>query len=188
MSPVTSRFRSAIILVSIFVTVMGIHFVYLGLFPEKDPAQDRWAIVVPVDKPSWISTYLDSQSYWLGYSYALVLTFSIVALRRYRQSKACSARNFAIGGFTLTGLLAIAGCFLVGCCGSPMLIIYLNLFGAAFLPIAKPFMAGITTLTIFLAWWWMNRKQPAIVLSRVNMNSSQGAGKPAFELPVIGGC
>jgi len=69
-----------------------------------------------------------------------------------------------------------------------MLIIYLNLFGAAFLPIAKPFMAGITTLTIFLAWWWMNRKQPAIVLSRVNMNSSLDACKPAFELPASGGC
>jgi len=43
------------------------------------------------------------------------------------------------------------------------------------LPIAKLFMAGVTTLTIFLAWWRMNRKQSVIVLSRVNMNSSQDA-------------
>ena len=43
------------------------------------------------------------------------------------------------------------------------------------LPIAKPFMAGGATLTIFLAWWWINRKQSVIVLSRVNMNSSHDA-------------
>jgi hypothetical protein len=40
-------------------------------------------------------------------------------------------KRLAIGGFSLTGFLVATGCFLVGCCGSPMLVVYLNLFGAA---------------------------------------------------------
>jgi hypothetical protein len=55
--------------------------------------------------------------------------------------------------------LALAGCFLVGCCGSPMLVVYLSLFGAWFLPLAKPLVAVVTTISIAAAWWWMRRKQ-----------------------------
>jgi hypothetical protein len=66
-----------------------------------------------------------------------------------------------LGGLTLTGFLAVAGCFLVGCCGSPMLVVYLNLFGAGFLPLAKPLVAVVTTLAIIGAWWWMKRRKPS---------------------------
>jgi len=125
------------------------------MFPEQDPAQSRWATVaIPT---SALAHYVESQDYWLGYSYALALSFSVLALRRYREGRFCAARNMAIGGATFTGFLAVAGCFLAGCCGSPMLVVYLNLFGAAFLPLAKPLMAGVTTISIGTSWWWMNR-------------------------------
>ena len=54
--------------------------------------------------------------------------------------------------------MAVAGCFLVGCCGSPMLGVYLSLFGAAFLPFAKPLAAGLSTLLILGSYWWMRRQ------------------------------
>ena len=41
---------------------------------------------------------------------------------------------------------------MLGCCGSPMLAVYLSLFGAAFLPWAKPLIALLTTVTLFAAW------------------------------------
>ena len=103
---------------SVFVAVLAMHVAWVGLFPEKNPAQDLWASVGP--EPSWLQRYLDTQSYWLGLSYAMSLAFVAAALRRYREQRLCAARNIAMGGITLSGFLAVAGCFLMGCCGSPM--------------------------------------------------------------------
>lgn len=155
MRPLSRVLRRAALPITAFIGVFFIHFIWLGMFPEQDPAQSRWATVaVPT---SALARYVESQDYWLGYSYALALSFAVLALRRYREGRSCAARNMAIGGVTFTGFLAAAGCFLVGCCGSPMLVVYLNLFGAAFLPLAKPLMAGVTTISIGTSWWWMNR-------------------------------
>lgn len=114
--------------------------------------------------PSWIQIYLETQSYWLGFSYALSLTFAVYAFRRYREQRYCAAKNLAIGGVTFSGFLAVAGCYLIGCCGSPMLVVYLSFFGAAFLPFAKPLVALVTSISILAAWWWMNRRRPSPVI------------------------
>jgi len=37
------------------------------------------------------------------------------ALRRYREERFCSAKTLAFGGVTLSGFLALADCFMVGC-------------------------------------------------------------------------
>jgi hypothetical protein len=145
----------------VFVGVALVHFVWTGLFPEENPAQQQWVVIPAITETSWLRTYIETQSYWLGYSYALAFSFASVALQWYREQGTCTSRNAAIGGFTFSGLLAVGGCFLIGCCGSPMLIVYMNLFGAAFLPLAKPLMAGITTVSIILAGIWMYRKSSA---------------------------
>jgi hypothetical protein len=141
-----------------FVAVLLFHFAWIGLFPEENPAQDRWVSIGPVEQPSWLARYVDGEHYWMGYVYALSLGFAVIAVRRYLEDRSCRARNFALGGVTFSGFLAVAGCFLVGCCGSPMLGVYLSLFGAAFLPLAKPLAAGISTLLILGSYWWMQRK------------------------------
>lgn len=142
----------------VFMGVAVAHYVWSGLFPEVDPAQARWASLSASDA-SWLHRYLETQGYWLGYSYALSLAFAAAALRRYREERFCSAKTLAFGGVTLSGFLALAGCFLVGCCGSPMLVVYLSLFGAGFLPLAKPLVAAVTTISILGAWWWMQRRR-----------------------------
>ena len=43
-----------------------------------------------------------------------------------------------------------------------MLPVYLSLFGAAFLPWAKPLVAGLTTLMIGATWLWLARRTPPI--------------------------
>ena len=156
-----NHFRQALLPVGVFLAVLCIHFIWLGYFPKTNPVQDRWVTTGLGSQQSWLINYIENQSYFLGYSYALCLSFASVALRHYWQERVCMARNLAIGSITLSGFLAVAGCFLLGCCGSPMLVVYLNLFGAKFLPLAKPLVAIITTLTICAAWWWMNRgKRP----------------------------
>ena len=152
------KFRRLLIPMLVFVAVGLIHFVWSGVFPERDPAQARWQTVDGQEDSSWFNRYLETQNYWRGYSYALSLAFVVVALRRYREQRLCADRNLAIGGVTLSGFLAVAGCFLIGCCGSPMLGVYLSFFGASFLPWAKPMVAGLTTLMIAASYWWMRSR------------------------------
>jgi len=173
MTPLVGRVRRAIMPAAVFISVIAVHFLWLGIFPEKHPAQEQWASVFAKEESSWLSVYLENQNYWLGYSYALALTFAAVAVRRFRENRTGADRRFAIGGVTLTGVLAATGCFLIGCCGSPMLVVYLNLFGAAFLPLAKPLMAAITTVTVVFVWFWMNRKRSLLA------SQAQGILTPA---------
>lgn len=155
MSNAAGMARRAAMPLTVFVAVAAIHFLWLGIFPEQDPAQSRW-VTVDLSQDSWLTRYVEGGNYWLGFSYGLSLAFAAVALRRYREARFCAARNVAIGGVTLSGALSVAGCYLLGCCGSPMLAVYLSLFGAAFVPLAKPLVAGVTLLSILLGWWWMN--------------------------------
>lgn len=150
-------FRRAVLPLAVFIGVAVFHFVWLYLFPEQNPAQTRWATMPQVTSP--LKRYLETQSYWLGYSYALAFSFAAVALRGYRERRSCAAKGLAIGGVTFSGLLAVAGCYLIGCCGSPMLGVYLSVFGAAFLPLAKPLIAAFTTVSVGISIWWMNRRK-----------------------------
>jgi hypothetical protein len=153
-------FRRALLPIGTFVAVFAAHYLWLGLFPEQDPAQSGWA-ALPVER-SWLRSYVDTQGYWLGYCYAVSLSFAAVAVRRYLGSRACDSpgcnpRGVALGSITFSGFLAAGGCFLIGCCGSPMLVVWMSLFGATFLPFAKPFLAALTTVAIVAAGWWVHR-------------------------------
>ena len=136
-----------------FIVTLTIHYVWLGLFPETDPAQSQW-VLVPVER-SWWDLYLETESYWLSYSYALCVAFIVMASQRYLLTRCKAYGKMAVGGVTLTGGLAVFGCFLLGCCGSPMLIVWINLFGAGIVPLAKPLVALLTTCSIVIAWYWM---------------------------------
>ena len=145
------KIRRALLPLAVFLAVLGAHFVWLGLFPEQNPAQSRWAEVPAADR-FWLREYLDGGGYWLGYSYSISLAFAAVGIRRYREQRLAASRNLALGSVSLSGVLAVVGCYMLGCCGSPMLAVYLSLFGAAFLPWAKPLIALLTTVTLFAAW------------------------------------
>ncbi len=170
MTSLGQKLRRFLLPLGVFLGVAATHYLWSGLFPEVDPAQARWASL-PGAGTSWLQRYIETKSYWLGYSYALSLAFAAVALRRYRKARYCSKSSLAIVGVTLSGFLALAGCFLAGCCGSPMLVIYLSLFGAWFLPLAKPLVAVITTLSIIGAWWWVTRHKPS--------SSAPPSGRPS---------
>jgi hypothetical protein len=154
------QIRRAILPAAVFVTVLATHYLWLGLFPEQDPAQVRWAVIP--EEASWFNKYVEAKNYWLGYAYGLSLAFAAVALRSYSQTRCTASRNLACGGVTFSGLLVAVGCFLIGCCGSPMLVVWLNIFGVSFIPLAKPLIALLTTVVIGGAWWWMRRRMVMI--------------------------
>ena len=159
MRPVRQTARRSVRPLIVFAAVVAIHFLWHGIVPEQDPAQSRWA-TADIAQREWLTRYIEAGDYWLGTAYALPIAFAAVALRRYREGRFCAARRFAVGGVTFSGVLSVAGCYLVGCCGSPMLAVYLSLLGAAFLPFAKPLIALITLMSVLIGWWWMNRHRP----------------------------
>ncbi len=154
MSPLRAA-RCAGLPTAAFVAAVAVHFAWVGAFPESDPEQSRW-VLLP-SQESWGDRYLEAGAHWMGYSYGLASAFAAAAVRRFLRERSCASRRMAVGGMTFTGGLAVAGCFLVGCCGSPMLAVWLGLFGAAFLPFAKPLVAAATTVTVGVGWWMMAR-------------------------------
>lgn len=107
-----------------------------------------------------VKAYLSSGDWWLGLSYGLSAAFVTYAFLRLRTGQKSGVAGVA-GGISMIGLLYFAGCFLLGCCGSPMLIVYLGLFGASFLGFTKPVVFAITVVSIGVAYIWMERRSKA---------------------------
>lgn len=154
-APVSEFMRAAVWPLIVFVAVFGTHLGWHAVFPESDTGQ--WVSLAAGAQNPWWGQYIDAQNYFIGYSYALSLAFAAVAMGRYRRERLCQARNMAAGTVTLSGIFAVTGCYLLGCCGSPMLAVYIGLFGASYLPFAKPLVAVLTSVFIITGWWWMNR-------------------------------
>ena len=107
-----------------------------------------------------IRSYLASGDWWLGLSYALSAAFVTYAFLRLRSDRKAAGVGVA-GGVTTVGVLYFAGCFLLGCCGSPMLVVYLSLFGSSFLGFTKPLVFVLTVISLGLAYLWMERRAKA---------------------------
>lgn len=159
MNAVSRSLQKAALPVMVFIMVVLVHILWINLFPEQNSIQSRWASVLPIKESSWIDRYIQGQNYWLGYSYALSLAFTVSTFRRFRERNSSVGKTLALGSLTFSGFIAFAGCFLLGCCGSPMLAVYLSLFGAGFLPLAKPLIAVLTTGFVGISWCWMNRSK-----------------------------
>lgn len=142
---------------AVFTLIFIAHYLWKAFFPENWTIQSQWLSFKPATETTLWQRYIETQGYYMGFSYALSFTFAAIALRRYMERRSCASRNIALGGVTFSGGLSALGCFLIGCCGSPMFAVYLNFFGASFLPLAKPVMAAFTAVSIGIAWWWMRK-------------------------------
>ncbi len=84
------------------------------------------------------------------------MTFTFINYLDRRRSSAGNLKG-VFGGLSLVSVLSFAGCFLIGCCGSPMLAIYAGMFGASFLGITKPIIAGLTLLSVIYGFYRMRK-------------------------------
>lgn len=117
----------------------------------------RW---VSIDNASPLASYIDQQDYFMGLSYGLAAAFTVYSFVQFSGGQRGGLRG-AIGGITMTGVLYFGGCFLLGCCGSPMLAVYLSLFGSSYAGFTKPIVLVVTVVSIGLSWLWMQRKTGA---------------------------
>jgi hypothetical protein len=147
--------------VAVFVAIFVAHALYVGACSA--PATSGWTdfgISTHVVGRLGPGAYLGGQHYFIGFSYALAAAFVAWALSRsvlFRQGRIATAGG-AVGGITLLGALMGSSCFLIGCCGSPMLTVYLSLFGAKALGFGKPLMAVVTLISVSSGYWWLSRR------------------------------
>lgn len=103
--------------------------------------------------------YLRQQDYFLGLSYAAAFAFTIYAFLKFIEGRSKSTLLSVVGGAGFTGILNFGLCFLLGCCGSPLLPVYLSLFGSYFLSFTKPLTFLITTISVTIGFIWINKKK-----------------------------
>lgn len=134
------------------VAVLAVHAAYAVWRAHRVAA--LWSAP---DRPNALSLYLENGDVLLGLSYGLAGAFTAYALAGKVGGRKGGAAG-AAGGVTLAGFLYFAGCFLTGCCGSPLLGVYAGLFGSRFLGAAKPLVFGLTAVSVALGWWCLERQ------------------------------
>ncbi|NIA14517.1 MAG: hypothetical protein GWP08_10590 [Nitrospiraceae bacterium] len=142
----------------VFAAILIGHFFYATRPVSSSSGNGAWAsFEFEQPEQSRLMHYFEPGNYWLGLSYGLAGAFVTFALTRAvnmrRQSLGAST-----GGIALGGLLWVSVCFLTGCCGSPMLPIYLGLLGPKFLGVTKPFTFVLTLLSILIGYTVLLRR------------------------------
>lgn len=105
----------------------------------------------------WFQKYINDQEYFLSISYALSFAFMAFAFLQYKENKKNSLKAAAGGG--LIAVVLWFSCFLFGCCGSPMLIVYLNLIGLSSFRIPKLALLAMTIVFIAIGCIWLVRSK-----------------------------
>lgn len=142
----TTKVRKIVITLFTFIVVFILHIVYFGF--TEGACEDT----------SWFKKYIEEQEYFLGSSYALSIAFVAFAFLKFKENRKRSLQA-AFGGGILAIILWFL-CFLFGCCGSPMLIVYLNLIGISSLKIPKLALLFMTIIFIGIGYIWLIKKMP----------------------------
>jgi MFS family permease len=104
-----------------------------------------------------ILAHLSGEGLWMGASYALVACFMVIVLGRFRDRRR-EALAGAAGGTLLAGGIYAVGCFMLGCCGSPMAVVWLSLLGGRYANVGGVFLFLLTLLSTSVGLWMLNRK------------------------------
>lgn len=141
-----NKIKKIIIPLTTFVIVFILHISYFKITESSCAGSE------------WFQKYIKEQEYFLGISYALSFAFMSLSFLKFKEN-----RRAALKAAFSSGLLAILLwflCFLFGCCGSPMLVVYLNLIGLSKLKIPKLILLILTVVFIGIGYLWLIKKTP----------------------------
>ena len=147
-----------------FILTFALHFYYTVNIARA--IAEKW---INVGSFNVVDSYINQQSYFIGLSYALTAAFTAYAIINFSNSRKAGAAG-TLGGLTLSGILYFAACFLTGCCGSPMLAVYLSLFGSSFIGFAKPITAALTLISVTVGFAWIKRNNKKSLCCNLNNN------------------
>jgi hypothetical protein len=148
--------QKIIIIIGFFLTL----FIQVIWISKDLNPKTQWADVKAVSENnvSGYEIYFQDGEYYFGLSYAIAIAFTLFALSRLKVDRKKGTSGF-LGGITFSALLATFGCFIIGCCGSPMAIVYISMFGSSYLKIAKPLILIITLLSVIYAYRKMTKNK-----------------------------
>jgi len=138
-----------------FILVFSIHAAYVSYTVTQQ--ETKW---IAVEETNWLTTYLQEQEYFIGLSYALALAFTSFALLRYAENRKNGLTGL-FSGITLTGLIYFGACFLAGCCGSPMIAVYVSFLGPSFQSAGKPITLVLTVISVSVGYSILERRKTA---------------------------
>lgn len=173
-SPYFFRLLGIVAFIAVFIT----HVLYLLYLTGE--SQKGWADNFGPSPTFWQS-YLSSEDYFVSFSYALSASFAVWAAARFAYSRRSVAAVGALGGVSILSLLTAAGCFLIGCCGSPMLPIYASLFGSKAAGVGKPLMALISLLSIGAGYLYILRQRQCNCTDETTCPSRQKSSPSSAE-------
>lgn len=140
------------------LVVFGVHGWYT-MYGVPVETVSRWMTLEPQGFAERLGVYATTGGVWLGYCYGVAAGFGLwSALSWYSRRRAGFA---AAGGLTLSGAIAAFACFMTGCCGSPMLAVWVGLLGAAAAPWLGPAAALLTTVSVAAVGYGMWRRSKA---------------------------
>jgi hypothetical protein len=137
------------------VVVFLSHLLWSITIPFRSLAEFN---IMPPPLSERILAHFVGEGLWLGASYALAGAFIIFALGRFRDRRREALAGVA-GGTLLAGGIYAFGCFMLGCCGSPMAVVWLSLLGGRFANVGGLFLFLLTLLSISVGLWMLNRRE-----------------------------
>lgn len=140
------KVKKIVVIVTVFISVFMTQLLYFKFKLAKEPCGSI----------AWFQEYIKGQEYFLGLSYALSFAFIVFAFLKFKENRNY-AWKAALSGGIFTGILWFL-CFLFGCCGSPMLIVYLNLLGISGLKVPKLVLLLMTIIFVALGYIWLIKK------------------------------
>ena len=147
---------SHVLAAAVFIAVLGVHVAWNH--PSQSDGLSASSPESTEECTDSQGTYVSSGAMWLGLSYASAGAFAAFCLGRlYLDRKAALAGT--VGGLTLGGFVYVVACFMLGCCGSPMLGVYGGLLGPRFLGFAKPLLLVITLASIAIGYICIIRRK-----------------------------
>lgn len=147
--------RARLVAASILFVLVFVAHGWYSMYGAVEEASSRWVELAPAGFSDRLHGYFTGGGLWLGYSYALAGAFALWTALDWLGRRESGVK--AVGGFSLSGAVAGAACFMTGCCGSPMLGVWVGLLGASAAPYLGPFAALVSTLSLFAAARLMRR-------------------------------
>lgn len=138
-----NKVQKATIPLAVFILVFILHLLYFKVTEGS------------CGSISWFQKYIKEQEHFLGISYGLSLAFMAFAFLKFKENRK-DALKAALGGGIFAVILWFF-CFLFGCCGSPMLIVYLNLIGLSSLKVTKLALLVMTVIFVSIGYIWLIR-------------------------------
>ncbi|HEX3045736.1 MAG TPA: hypothetical protein VHY08_13345 [Bacillota bacterium] len=141
-----------LLIVAVILLTLGFHY---GISAwQYYNVTNKWAGSQGI---SYLKIYFKQQEYFLGLSYGLAAGFTVFSIFKMFENQKKGVAG-AIGGTALMAVIYWGSCFLIGCCGSPMLTVYLSLLGASFLGFTKSIIFVITIISVAISYYMLQRK------------------------------